>query len=604
MTFYSPWAFLALIGVPVIIMLYLLKKKHQEYTVSSLFLWEEALKDLEANAPWQKLKKNILMLLQIIAVILLAFALSKPFLNTLGGKAGNVVLVIDTSFSMQAVDVGRIRFEEARDQARRYITNLKPGTFVTLISMGRNAVIEENLSSNKSSLLDKLEHLRVTNGISNLEDAKVLVKSIVKQQPGTEVVIFGDRDFNVPGVDVKFSRISNNGDNFAVILLSHTWTNKGLTVLSRIANYSTEDAVVPVSLYVDGIVFDAQNVDIKKGETASVYWDSVPNAINLIEVRIDKKDSLDIDNRAWNAVNKTKTNKVLLVSSGNVFIEKVVSLSNGVELFKTDFKDDKDLKGYDLYIMDGHMPEKFPSDGSIMILNPPTNKFFEVIDEVETPYVEELDEEIFKYADDFDFSIGKTRVFEVPKWGKEVIRLKEGNAAFMGQLDNRRVLALGFDIHNTDLPLTPAFPIIMTNALEWLLPSTIRNVESLLPGESITFNLDPKAQEAVVTSPSGKSFRVAPPFPAQVFEETDEVGLYTLSQKTLDGESSFYFAVNASSETESDLINDDRESALEEPSTEENQTKPLKTGMNLQTIFVWLVLAVLLIEWWVYSNGI
>ena len=102
MTFYSPWGFLALIGVPIIIVLYLLKRRHEDFTVSSLFLWEEVIKDIEANAPWQKLKKNILMILQIIAVILLALALAKPYLSNLESNIQNVVVVIDTSMSMQS----------------------------------------------------------------------------------------------------------------------------------------------------------------------------------------------------------------------------------------------------------------------------------------------------------------------------------------------------------------------------------------------------------------------------------------------------------------------------------------------------------------------
>jgi Aerotolerance regulator N-terminal. len=77
-----PWGLLALLAVPVIILLYLLKQKHEEYIMSSLYLWQTALQDAEANTPWQKLKRNILMLLQIAAVILLALTLSGAFCKT------------------------------------------------------------------------------------------------------------------------------------------------------------------------------------------------------------------------------------------------------------------------------------------------------------------------------------------------------------------------------------------------------------------------------------------------------------------------------------------------------------------------------------------
>lgn len=604
MTFYSPWAFLGLITIPIIIILYLLKQRHKDYTVSSLFLWEEVLKDLEANAPWQKLKRNLLMILQIIAALLLVIALARPFINAVGGGAEHVIIALDTSFSMKATDVGVSRFDEAKSRAEQLIGNLKPGTKVTLISMGKSVTIEENLSSNKGSLIDKLSKLKASNSVSNIEDAESLIASIVNQNQGTRVVVFGDSPISIPGTEVEFSNVSNNGDNFAVTMMSHTKTEKGITVLTRISNYSTADAELPVSLYVDGEVFDARNVEVKKGETANVYWNGVLSDIKLIEARIDRKDALNEDNRAFNAVNDNKEYKALLVTEGNVFIEKVVSLYSGVELYKTGFENSDEWKGYDLYIFDGILPDKIPGDGNIMVFNPPKNKVFDVLGEVETPVVDDLGEDIFKYVEGFDFSIGKTKILKVPSWGKEILGLKDGTAAFIGVHKNMRIMVFGFDIHNTDIPLTPVFPIIMANSMDWLLPESVNNAENVYADEGIEFNVSPKTQEAYIETPSGEKVPIAPPFPIRVFDRTDEPGLYTLRQKSGDGEQEFYFTVNVPSQSESNLA---QSAEVENKSTEangENSPKPVNTGMNLQTIFLWLILIVLLIEWWVYTNAI
>lgn len=606
MTFYAPWAFLGLITIPIIIILYLLKQRHKDYTVSSLFLWEEVLKDLEANAPWQKLKKNLLMILQIITVLLLVFALAKPFLNAVGNDVPHVMVVIDTSLSMKATDVGESRFEEAKSRANKLISNLKPGTAVTLISMGKDTNIEENLSTDKARLIDKLSKLKASNSASNTEDAASLISSIIKQNPETRVVVFGDSALDIPGVDIEFSKISNNGDNFAITMMSHAKTEKGITVLSRISNYSTKDATVPVSLYVDKNVFDAKNVLIKKGETANVYWNEISPDVSLIETRIDIEDSLAMDNKAWNAVNNTKENKVLLISESNVFIEKVAGLYNGIELYKTGYESIDEWKGYDLYIFDGFLPKKIPDDGNIMVFNPDENGIFEIIDSVEYPVIKEMDDTIFRYVKGFEFSIGKTKTFKVPTWGREVLEVNGGCAAFSGIYDNRRFIVFGFDIHNTDLPLTPAFPIIMANSFDWLLPQSVNNAQNVYSGEGIEFNIGLNTNEAFVEMPSGEKIQIAPPFPVKLFDKTDEPGLYTLIQKTAEGEQKFYFTVNVPSESESNLIqsadfsNDGTETKAP---TQEGQ-KPVNTGMNLQPILLWLVAIVLLIEWWVYTNGV
>ncbi|NMB97014.1 MAG: hypothetical protein GYA02_10455 [Clostridiaceae bacterium] len=100
-----PWGLLSLICIPIIIILYLLKQKRENYPISSLYLWQNALQDIEANTPWQKLKKNLLMFLQILAVILLALIFSEPFLKTNKHRDGDVMIIIDCSLSMQSTDI-------------------------------------------------------------------------------------------------------------------------------------------------------------------------------------------------------------------------------------------------------------------------------------------------------------------------------------------------------------------------------------------------------------------------------------------------------------------------------------------------------------------
>src|SRR3990170_2638645 len=78
MTFLNPAAFLLLLTIPVVILFHLLKIRRQQAVVSSTLLWADSLRDLEASAPFRRLKPNLLLLLQILAILLLALALAKP----------------------------------------------------------------------------------------------------------------------------------------------------------------------------------------------------------------------------------------------------------------------------------------------------------------------------------------------------------------------------------------------------------------------------------------------------------------------------------------------------------------------------------------------
>src|SRR6185436_8211777 len=105
MAFLSPLALLGLLFLPVVVAMYLLKLRRDERVVPSTLLWTRLLTDVEANAPWQRLRRSLLLLLQILLVVILAVLAARPFLERPAGLARDVVLVMDTSASMGATDV-------------------------------------------------------------------------------------------------------------------------------------------------------------------------------------------------------------------------------------------------------------------------------------------------------------------------------------------------------------------------------------------------------------------------------------------------------------------------------------------------------------------
>src|SRR3954452_22577531 len=115
-----PAAIAAGIVVPSLLLLYFLKLRRREMLISSTILWKKAIQDLQVNAPFQKLRRNLLLFLQLLLLALLLFALAKPVPNFTPTPAQTTVIFIDRSASMSAKtgDGKMTRLDEAKRRAK------------------------------------------------------------------------------------------------------------------------------------------------------------------------------------------------------------------------------------------------------------------------------------------------------------------------------------------------------------------------------------------------------------------------------------------------------------------------------------------------------
>src|SRR6476659_9143740 len=137
----TPLALLGLLFIPAVIAMYLLKLRRDEAPVPSTLLWTMLVADVEANAPWQKLRRSLLLLIQLLLVAILALLAARPFLERPAGLARDIVLVVDTSASMGATDVSPNRLAAAKQAALDALRDLPSGGKVSVIEAGRTAKI-------------------------------------------------------------------------------------------------------------------------------------------------------------------------------------------------------------------------------------------------------------------------------------------------------------------------------------------------------------------------------------------------------------------------------------------------------------------------------
>src|SRR5216684_8613046 len=157
MIFLAPAAFAFAAAIPVVILFYLLKRKRVVRLVSSTLLWQKFLAETQASAPFQKLRKNWLLILQIILLALTVLALSRPFFKTRAKPAELRVIILDTSASMQATDESPSRFEKARSEALKWVDSLANTDQMVILQAGANTEVKQSATSEKAALRRALQ---------------------------------------------------------------------------------------------------------------------------------------------------------------------------------------------------------------------------------------------------------------------------------------------------------------------------------------------------------------------------------------------------------------------------------------------------------------
>lgn len=616
MNFLTPLAFGLAILIPIIIAMYLLKLRRTEQVVSSTYLWQRMVRDVEANAPWQRLRRNLLLLLQLLFLLALIFALARPFSWTEGSSGQATILIFDTSASMAATDISPNRLETAKNQARLLISNLPEEARGTLIAAGENTQVLVSSSQDKRQLYQALESLQIQTGGSDLTSALELASAIAAHQPDAEIVIYSDGRVDLPERlalqgRVRFMPIGESGDNQAIALITLEPTTDGtsLTAFVQVVNYDTEPAKRRLTLIINGQLVDAHDLEIPAQEQVTVLSEGLPLETEVLEATLVEADALLLDNRAWAVQQVSGLQNVTLVSEGNRFLETALGLFPNLEIANLRPDDYQTTERYDhaanLTIFDSHTPTETLPTGIIFFIEPlVSSPVFNVTGRIETPIIEPVivDDPLLRHVDLSAVSILDAAQIPLPNWARPVLIDTNSGAPllFVGEIQGQRIAVLAFDPRHSDLPLQVAYPILMANLVDWLLPGRIGDIpDQIQPGDAVTFTPPPKVAALKVTRPDGSSTQLEIQEGHAIFGDTTQLGVYTVSW---DEDQSLTFAINLFNPQESNIQPVESLPLLESASNGE-------VGPAQQARREWwrplaaIALLVLLIEWLVYNRA-
>jgi len=599
LTLVTPLGLVGLIAVPLIIILYIMKQKREKVVVSSHILWQKVLHDMQAATPWQKLRKNLLMFLQILCAVLVAAALSGLALKSGANMSQPVIIAVDSSLSMSSTDIKPTRLDAAKKDAQKYAGDLPPGTPVTVVNLNREPDVLLYGSDSENEIRSGIESIEQTKTYTDVRRAEELLLSLKNRNPEALIVLFSDMPIRAGNEEIQFSNYKKQNDNVAVVRFTHAFREDGITAMSILRNQGDSDSEVSVSLYGDDNFIDSQLVTVPKNGTRTVWWSGLSLTVQNLHCVIDTEDILEADNHAYDTVYSGKPVNVLLVTQGNYFLEKIFSVIEGIEFTRTLPNELAEYKGYDLYVLDGVVPGKLPEDGNVVIFNPVPNDLFAVGGWMDTPLIGPSDHVIFKHLENTGFSVGRTRIIEKPDWAESVIEYNGNPVIFEGLIESTRLLVFGFNIYETDLPIRTEFPVIISNILSEYSPASGTRISDVATGEPIRFMLQPGTVKANVITPDGQNIEIAPPVPPQPFVQTGEPGIYKIMQDNSLNVTDSFFAVNLPDEWQAENI----QSAVREADSGEGTFIPLRENVRLLNLpLICAALLILIVEWWYYAN--
>ena len=608
MTFLAPLAAALAITLPAIVALYFLRIRRPTRIVPALDLWPDQIRDRQANVPWQRLRFSWLLLLQLLVAAVLVAAAVQPALSASANLAPHTIVLIDASASMQAKDVEPSRLDEAKRQVGAMIDQLGPQDRMTLIAVQSTARIVGSGSGDHDALHRALNAIAPANGPADLSAALSLASGIVRAGEESRAYLFSDgileplRTSFANGLPfpIEYRRVGVSGENVGLTSLVVRAGTQSRAAYLRVHNFGQQPRSFTLEWRSDAGLIDVRSVSLAAGQAEDLAL-PVPDAANTVTARIEAKDNFRLDDSVTAVARAPRAFHVLLVTPGNVFLEQALRL-------RTDFQLDviapaayRSSTSYAMTVFDRYSPSAMP-DAPFVMVDPPAGSPLAGGAQVGIGRVRASDagDPLLNNVSLQDVHIAKSQDMRASTFGRALITSLQTPLVLVRDAPFRQVL-VGFDIHDSDLPLRIGFPVLMQNLSEWMLPPSVPS-RSFHPDETVTIVPENGAKTVTVVRPDGSRRQLATGSIA-TFADTDLLGVYMVEQTVSGNTDRSWFAVNLFSDTTSQLVPVDR---LALP--------PSKVFSTAQTnhrglIQVWpwialLALVLVLAEWLAFHRGL
>lgn len=638
------WLYAAPLILGALVLLYFLKLKRREVSVSSTYLWRQALDDMRVNSPLQRLRMNLLLLLQALALILLLLALARP-VSRLGLTGTDTILLIDVSASMNATDGagGKTRFEQAREEAQRLVDDLSRGDRAIVIAFADEARVLTPMTNSRAALRKALADLQPTDRSTRLADALHRVNALVageEEQRTTALYVFTDgRIGSLEGValddrvPLHYIKVGAATENVGIVGLD-VRTGSGLgedtRVFVSVRNAGATEQQVGVDFFLsdqegkDQQLLGSSSVKIGPNGVASVPFETSSEQGRL-EVKLDHDDALPADDHGWALLRTQEPVRVLLVTPGNLFLDSALredplvwKNARGevpVMLPEAFSAEDPTLLEYDLVILDRTSPPALPPGNYLCFAALPP--FEGVTDQGSINEWKILDwdesHEVARFVNFGTLLLPSAQRFGIREGDVEVVRANHGPVVFEAREGDRRALVCAFDLMSLPVEgawtFDPSYPIFLANAVRWL-GGAGRDKKDLLvrTGNLAELRFPSSATKATVTPPHAAAYDVAirPGDDVLRVAGLDRAGIYSVAFKKDDLPAPLrtsLFAANLSDADESHIAPEPELVVTGRPAVKA-EAQAVEQNKDVWKLAAMVALLFVMVEWWIYNRRV
>jgi hypothetical protein len=608
----SMWLWVALGAVVLVISAYIIKMRRRRFEVPFAQLWQRVLQQKDANSLWKQLKRliSMLLILGILGVIL--FAALDPTLGAVDRKARSVVILVDASASMKAMDgdaAGKqSRMDVAKVKAKSLVDSMGGGDLAMVMKVDGQATPMSRFT-NDGPMLDKIidDKLSASDTPADIVRALGAAADALRDRPNPLIVIISDGaypedqlalvDWGATGsavhnlaavdlskLDVRFMPVGRRDDNVGIIAFNvrrYIANKAAYEVFIELQNFGKSPAHRLLTLYNGQTAVDSKQIDLAPGQHLRQIYPKIPGGEdNQLRASLrpvagvgggeGTTDAFPLDDTAYALLPARKKQKVLMVTEDNLFLEGALLVYDNIDPLKVkpaDFAAKPSLADdMDVVIFDDYTPETLPAPPTSLLFFHPTGPHspFVIRGEVTAPKITEIDEghPVMRWVTMSDVYMDKSEVFAPdPKKGDSTLAFSVTDPIVVAKRDGRRkILAFGFSLPSanrdaaTDLPMRVAFPMMLVNALDWFAGDQADLLTTYATGQRERVPLDGVvgATEAEVKGPDGAITRVPVLDGLATFYGT-RVGYYDLTAKASDGKTlaSISLAANLASPSES-----------------------------------------------------